>query len=566
MHRYSGITIKELLGLESMKGAKVLAGEDGLCRMVTKINVMEVPDIINWVEEGEFLLTTAFSIKDNLDELEELIIQLSDRGLAGLGIKTKRYIMEIPTNSLARAKELGFPLIEIPYDVSYADILVEGLAEIANTQANTLYRIGNIQNKLINVMLKGGSLKEIANAIYESIDGNSIAISDYMFEKSVILCDDDNRDYIEAIVKEGNLKKKEIINNYIKNNVCTEKIDLFGDRRVKRTNIPICSGEMEYGCIYIWEDKRELKPLELVVIEASTPIIAVDIYKNLSIFEIESKQKNEFFEDLFSGNESRFNKAVERAGYFEFDINYSYSVIIISFNGDENYEKYDINKSNYIQKLKLKLLIIIQEINKSKDKNIICAAKSNSIAILYGSNPDENTETIKRDIKNFANKILNYAKNEYFGEDIYISIGRNYRDPSEVWKSYKEANRATEYQRNTFNSKIIYYDDLGIYRILSFEGLQPELEQIYKERLEALVNYDREKGTDLVLTLSKYFEYEGNLKEVSEKLYIHYNTAVYRMQRIKEITESNFDDYNDRLNLQIALKILKMYDNQLLDI
>jgi len=52
LHRYSGITIKELLGLESMKGAKVLAGEDGLCRMVTKINVMEVPDIINWVEEG----------------------------------------------------------------------------------------------------------------------------------------------------------------------------------------------------------------------------------------------------------------------------------------------------------------------------------------------------------------------------------------------------------------------------------------------------------------------------------------------------------------------------------
>lgn len=565
MHRYSGITIKELLGLESMKGAKVLSGENGLNRMVTKINVMEVPDIINWVEEGEFLLTTAFSIKDNLDDLEELIIQLNDRGLAGLGIKTKRYIKEIPINTIEKAKEMGFPLIEIPLDISYSDILVEGLAEIANTHANTLHRIGNIQNKLINVMLNGGSLKEIANAIYESIDGNSIAISDYMFEKSVILCDDDNRKYIEKIIKNARLKKKKMKKNDIDQNLCSETNDLFGDRNIRRTNIPIYSGEMEYGCIFIWEDKKPLKSPELIVIEASTPIIALDIYKNLSMFETESEQKNEFFEDLFSGREDRFNKAIERAPFFDFDLNYNYSVIIISFNGDEKFEKYDLNKSNYIQKIKLKLLIIIEEINKTSNKNIICAAKSNYITILYGSNPNENEESIKRDIKIFGNKILNYAKNENFYEDIYISIGRNYSDASEIWKSNKEANRAIEYQKNTFNSRIIYYDDLGIYRILSFEGLQPELEQIYKEKLESLAIYDMEKSTDLVLTLSKYFEYEGNLKEVSEKLYIHYNTAVYRMQRIKEITGADFDDYNDRLNLQIALKILEMHDDRLLD-
>ncbi len=55
---------------------------------------MEVPDIIDWVEEGEFLLTTAFSIRDRLDELEELITQLNNRGLAGIGIKTKDSLMK----------------------------------------------------------------------------------------------------------------------------------------------------------------------------------------------------------------------------------------------------------------------------------------------------------------------------------------------------------------------------------------------------------------------------------------------------------------------------------------
>ena len=41
---------------------------------------------------------------------------------------------------------------------------------------------------------------------------------------------------------------------------------------------------------------------------------------------------------------------------------------------------------------------------------------------------------------------------------------------------------------------------------------------------------------------------------------IHYNTVVYRLQRIKEITGIDFEDYNDRLNLQIALKILELYE------
>lgn len=561
MHRYSGITVKELLNIESMKGAKILAGEKGLNKRVTKLNVMEVPDIIDWVEEGEFLLTTAFSIRDRLDELEELITQLNNRGLAGIGIKTKRYIDEIPRACIDKANQLGFAIIEIPYDVSYSDILVEGLAEIVNAHASTLHRINNIQTKLINVMLNGGGLKEIANAIHNSMDGNSIAIKDYMFEKCVFLGDESNRKFIEDVVETVSLMRKRPQGNHINSYSSFETIDEIAGREIRRTMVPISSGSVEYGCMFIWEDKKVLSPLERTAIKASTPIIALDIYKNLSIFEIESKQKIEFFEDLFSGSESRFNKAIERAPYFEFDANLSYSVIIISFNEDERIERYDLNNSTHIQKIKVKLLNIIQRISKTSGQNITCATKSNSVIVLFGSNPDLNERIVRQSIKYFCEEILDSIKHEYFRDDVYIAIGRNYTDVREVWKSYKEASRAIEYQKRTSSSRIIYYDDLGIYRILSFEGLQPELEQIYKETLKPLVMYDMERGTDLVLTLNKYFECEGNLKDVSEKLFIHYNTAVYRLQRIKEITGVDFDDYNDRLNLQIALKILEMYDN-----
>src|SRR5690606_8167182 len=100
MLKSSGITVEELLKLDIMEKANVLAGKNGLTNLITKVNVMEVPDIINWVEEGEFLLTTAYSMKDDIGGLKDLVIHLSKKGLAGIGIKTKRYIDKIPEDVL----------------------------------------------------------------------------------------------------------------------------------------------------------------------------------------------------------------------------------------------------------------------------------------------------------------------------------------------------------------------------------------------------------------------------------------------------------------------------------
>lgn len=558
MYRYSGITVKELLCLESMKEAKVLAGEKGLNRRVTKLNVMEVPDILNWVESGEFLLTTAFSVKDNIEKLDKLITQLNNKGLAGIGIKTKRYIDEIPQKTIDIAESLGFPLIEIPIEVSHSTVLTEALTEIVNAQTNVLQRIDNIQNKFIKVMLNGGSLMEIGKAIYENVDNNSIAIKEYIFGTSAIFCDPNKKRYIETIIEAESLQRKKSKSDYNQINFCTKHMDLLGNEKVNRVSIPIYSDNREYGCIFIWEDKRLLTPIELTVIEASTSIIALDIYKKMSIFEIESKHKLEFFDDLFSGKEKLYKKAMDRASYFGFDNNFAYSVVIISLNGNN---KFNLSNTNYDHQLKVRLLSIIERISKNEDRNIVSATKSNSVVILFGTKSCDE-KIVRREINEFCEEILRYSEYEYFIDEISIGVGRNYKYSEELWKSYKESKRAIEYQKNCPTGKVVHYDDLGIYRILSFEGLQTELKQFYEEMLDPLVKYDKEKGTELIRTLKKYFECEGNLKEMSDELFIHYNTVVYRLQRIKDITGNNFEDYNDRLNLQIALKILEILESK----
>lgn len=563
MLKSSGITVHELLCLEVMKEAKVLAGEGGLDRKIYKVNVMEVPDIINWVGSGEFLITTAYSIKDDITKLDRLIKQLDKKHIAGVGIKTKRYIEEVPKYILDTADKLNFPLIEIPHEVSHSEIMMPVLTEIIDKQINLLYKIDNINNTLINVMLKGGSLKQIAAAIYESID-DAFAIKENIFGSSIIFCDDSIQKQIKQILAKESYNKESLYfdyNNY-KNGIYNKITDKIDGRNVKRVKIPIYTKDTNYGFMYIWEDKKPLTNVELTVIKASIPIIALDLVKRLSIFEIESKYKIEFFEDLFSSDENRHNKSLERASYFDFNPTLNYAVIVIELKDVDESSKYTSYTKNYLQQLNVKLLSIVDRLSRHIDDNIIYGNKSDRLIILYGLESGENDFKNRDKIMKFCGDIYSYIKKEHIDNNIYIGVGRCYDETKNLWKSYREANRAVENSKDEIKYKPIHYDDLGIYRILSYDDLRPELLEFYKESLEPLVEYDKQKGTNLVETLRNYFECGGNSRKVSEKMYTHYNTIIYRMNRIKDITGIKFDDYDDRLNFEISLKIYDMFNKK----
>ena len=76
--------------------------------------------------------------------------------------------------------------------------------------------------------------------------------------------------------------------------------------------------------------------------------------------------------------------------------------------------------------------------------------------------------------------------------------------------------------------------------------------------LSSLIHYDEQHHTDLLPTLSAYFDNNGNMARTAHVLNIHRNTLVYRLGRITEIIQLDMDDLNVRLNLHLALKIHRM--------
>ena len=146
-HTLTGVPISDVLELPPLKQARLVAGHDGRGRVVRSVNVMEVPDILDWVKPDELLLTTAYPLREDPAALEHLVPHLVAHGLAGMAIKPTRYIESIPARMIEDADRLGFPIVELPPPASFNEIIGAVLGVILDIQSVRLQRAAEIHDR-----------------------------------------------------------------------------------------------------------------------------------------------------------------------------------------------------------------------------------------------------------------------------------------------------------------------------------------------------------------------------------------------------------------------------------
>lgn len=140
-----------------------------------------------------------------------------------------------------------------------------------------------------------------------------------------------------------------------------------------------------------------------------------------------------------------------------------------------------------------------------------------------------------------------------------IGVSTRCDSPGGIPRCYQEALRALEVRQNSRErSGTTFFDDLGLYRILGPGNDLRELEGFVREWLGQLIDYDAEHETELVETLSRYFDCGGNYDDAAAALRVHRSTLRYRLQRIREISDRDLTDVDTRLNLQVATRVWKI--------
>ena len=136
-----------------------------------------------------------------------------------------------------------------------------------------------------------------------------------------------------------------------------------------------------------------------------------------------------------------------------------------------------------------------------------------------------------------------------------VGIGTVVNNIKDLARSFKEAQVALEVGKVFDTEKaIVSYNHLGIARLI-YQLPTTLCEMFLKEvfRKGSIDALDHET----LFTIQRFFENSLNVSETSRKLFVHRNTLVYRLEKIKKITGLDLREFEDAIVFKVALMVNK---------
>ena len=191
---------------------------------------------------------------------------------------------------------------------------------------------------------------------------------------------------------------------------------------------------------------------------------------------------------------------------------------------------------------------IISKLFPDRTKDFIINISESDIALVKEVKPDISA----KDLETLAGSIADTLSGEFYTHAV-IGIGSAVEGLKDIARSFKEAQVALEVGKVFDNEKtIIRYENLGIARLiyqLPTTLCETFLHEVFKRG--SIESLDQET----LFTIQKFFENNLNVSETSRKLFVHRNTLVYRLEKIKKITGLDLREFDHAIVFKIALMV-----------
>ncbi len=181
--------------------------------------------------------------------------------------------------------------------------------------------------------------------------------------------------------------------------------------------------------------------------------------------------------------------------------------------------------------------------------NVIGVGESDVVLIHEIHSAQEKTQVAK-----LARSIVDTIQSEFYLKAV-VGFGTVVGNLKDLARSYKEAQVAIEVGKVFDTEKaVVSYESLGIGRLiyqLPTTLCEMFLNEVFKKG--ALESLDRET----LLTIQCFFENNLNVSETSRKLFVHRNTLVYRLEKIRKITGLDLREFEHAITFKVALMVKK---------
>lgn len=186
---------------------------------------------------------------------------------------------------------------------------------------------------------------------------------------------------------------------------------------------------------------------------------------------------------------------------------------------------------------------------------------SNTNQIIYICKKDEQMSNLqlRLRIEELQKKIQSNLDKRHANAEFIVGIGKKVKGYHALKESFSDSKIALEYIHvirkviGDENKSVVECSKLGFFRMFVKVSDKKELLSYVPESLQKLYEYDKQKNGSLIETLECFLNNKQSLKQTSKKMFVHYRTVSYRLEKIKEISDMDFDNPAEMLAVRNGL-------------
>ena len=545
-------TVKDLL--ESNENLQIrLIGKNlggGVDREIKGIRIVKELDTEKYLSGGDILLTNlrayeGMGKEQFLYHLEEL----KKKEISGFIIKRNEsipsYIFDI---LLEYCEENCIPVLEISQDQYFWRVVKYILRQVFDEKmANQLYYIlahDNFSNVLLNESNLNVAIEKVLFLLNKMLD-NPVAIYS------------SNYDYYASSEKNpANFNIVKSVKSYIPDIVTKHQYFMQKREHVEYINkIQLFDGRYFY--LVITEKNNELTGMDFAGMEDAIISLQFALMRLSAEEKLNKKYQKDIEYRLLVGALSS-EEEDEVANILE--LNDTDDLRVVTFrllprNKNGRFTSDQLRQTEIVEKELLRDLL-----------KKYTTSNTNQIIYIYKKNEQISNLQFRLKLEELQKSVQSNLDKQNADIDFLVGIGKDVKGYHALKNSFSDSKIALEYIHvirkiiGDEDKSVVDCSKLGFFRMFVKIADKEELLSYVPESLQKLYEFDQQKNGELIDTLECFLNNKQSLKQTSNKLFVHYRTVSYRLEKIKEISSMDFDNPAEILAVRNGLIIYRLIE------
>lgn len=554
VRRKRGFSVNDLLLAEELKDAKILGGKEGLDRQIKGVTIIEAPDIVKFINGGEVLLTGLYAFRScSVEEFQKYINELTKKSVSALIMKRGRKVenADIKIELLLEfANTHGIPVLEVPFEISFRDIMSRIMERLFNEEVTRLKYFKTTHDNFAALALSPDSGNRGADNILDvlaKLIHNPVAV----FNQNLsCLAATEDAARVLTISEDARTFEPGIYSSYT-------YLRQEGEEPQCLIQVKMSFREKIY--LVVTERNQALDVMDFIAAESAITALRFEFSRQYAVTELEKKFQNDIMHNILNGKIHSIGELQKNTTLLGVDINGSYRVIVFGM-ANESMTKGDFKAK--VKDTNVLSQAIVHYIKDAKIQNDL-----DKIVVIQAVDKEQTQEEYRREIKKIVESVQEDVSMHNKHLKVKAGVGKVVDGIIHLPESFKEANEAFMFVdvagelSEEGSPQAMLFSDLGIFKLLCQLEDPSMLLEYVPEGLQKLYNYKKPQRDDLIVTLKTYLDRNQNLSKTAQELYVHYKTAAYRIEKITKITGIDFDNANEVLAVRIGLVVYKMIEN-----